>query len=192
MSLQKINLRTVVLILMIIAATAMRFVSYEYKWMSNFSPVGAIAMFGGVYFADKWKAYAVVLLSLYASDVVINYLYTHTWMFFTGDTFWNCVCFSLTIMVASLIKEINIGTSVLILLAPVTIHWLIMDMPWINDAGGLYPKTLAGYAESLYNAIEFERNMLFGDAVFGLILFGGFELAKKKFSALRPHTELAL
>ncbi len=67
-----------------------------------------------------------------------------------------------------------------------------MDLPWINDAGGLYPKTLAGYAESLYNAIEFERNMLFGDAVFGLILFGGFELAKKKYIALRPRTELAL
>ena len=192
MSLQKVNTRTIVLVLMIVAAMAMRFVSYEYKFMSNFSPVGAIAMFGGVYFTDKWKAYVVVLLSLYASDVVINHFYTNSWIFFSGDTFWNCVCFCLMVLIGSMIRNINMGTSLLILLAPVTIHWLIMDMPWINDAGGLYPKTLAGYGSALVAAIPFEANMLFGDAVFGLILFGGFELAKRKYTALRTRTELAL
>ena len=192
MSLQKINTRTIVLILMIVVATAMRFVSYEYKWMSNFSPVGAIAMFGGVYFTDKWKAYVVVLLSLYVSDVLINHLYTNRWVFFSGDTFWNCVCFCLMVFIGSRIKNLNIGSSLIILLAPVTIHWLIMDMPWINDAGGLYPKTFAGYISALIAAIPFEKNMLLGDAVFGLILFGGFELAKKKYSTLRTRTELAL
>lgn len=192
MSLEKINTRTVVLILMILLATAMRLVSYEYKWISNFSPVGAIAMFGGVYFTDKWKAYAVVLLSLYASDVVINHFYTNSWIFFSGDTFWNCVCFCLMVLIGSTIKNINIGTSLIILLAPVTIHWLIMDMPWINDAGGLYPKTLAGYGAALVAAIPFEKNMLLGDAVFGFLLFGGFELAKSRYSVLRTRTELAL
>lgn len=192
MSLEKINTRTIVIILMIVAATAMRFISFEYKWMSNFSPVGAIAMFGGVYFTDKWKAYAVVLLTFLLSDVLINYLYHAGYALIGGDTFWNCVCFCLMVSIGSLIKNINFGTSLIILLAPVTIHWLIMDMPWINDAGGLYPKTLAGYLLALDMAIPFEKNMLFGDAVFGFILFGGFELAKKKYSALRTRTELAL
>ena len=96
------------------------------------------------------------------------------------------------VLIGSMIRNINMGTSLLILLAPVTIHWLIMDMPWINDAGGLYPKTLAGYGSALVAAIPFEANMLFGDAVFGLILFGGFELAKRKYTALRTRTELAL
>jgi len=192
MSLQKVNTRTIVLILMIVAATAMRLVSYEYKWMSNFSPVGAIAMFGGVYFTDKWKAYAVVLLTFVLSDVLINYLYNAGYGLISGDTFWNCVCFCLMVFIGSKIKNVNFGTSLIILLAPVTIHWLIMDMPWINDAGGLYPKTLTGYGSALVAAILFEKNMLLGDAVFGLILFGGFELAKKKYSALRTRTELAL
>jgi hypothetical protein len=192
MSLEKINTRTIVIILMIVAATAMRFISFEYKWMSNFSPVGAIAMFGGVYFTDKWKAYAVVLLTFLLSDVLINYLYHAGYALISGDTFWNCVCFCLMVSIGSLIKNINFGTSLIILLAPVTIHWLIMDMPWINDAGGLYPKTLAGYLLALDRAIPFEKNMLLGDAVFGFILFGGFELAKRKYGALRTRTELAL
>jgi hypothetical protein len=192
MSLQKVNTRTIVLILMIIAATAMRLVSYEYKFMSNFSPVGAIAVFGGVYFTDKWKAYTVVLLTFVLSDVLINYLYNAGYGLISSDTFWNCVCFCLMVFIGSKIKNVNFGSSLIILLAPVTIHWLIMDMPWINDAGGLYPKTLAGYGAALIAAIPFEKNMLLGDAVFGLILFGGFELAKKKYSALRTRTELAL
>ena len=190
---QKIITRNVILVLLIIAATAMRLVSYKYQTvLSNFTPVGAIAIFGGVYFADKWKAYVVVLLSLVLSDGVINYLYGSRFVTSFADTFWNCVCFAMIIFIGSLIKKINIGTGLVILFAPVLIHWLIMDMPWINDAMGLYPKTLAGYGESLVAAIPFEKNMLLGDIVFGLILFGGFELAKTKYTVLRPTHKLAL
>jgi hypothetical protein len=193
MSSQKTNTRNLVLILLIIAATAMRFVSYEYQdVLSNFTPVGAIAIFGGVYFTDKWKAYVVVLLSIVLSDAIINRLYNSQFATSYSDTFWNCVCFSLTIYVGSLIRKINLGTSLIILFAPVLIHWLIMDMPWINDAQGLYPKTLAGYGAALVAAIPFEKNMLLGDVIFGFILFGGFELAKARFTALRPSHKLAL
>src|SRR3954463_3922198 len=129
MSSQKIITRNVVLVLLIIAAIAMRFVSYKYQTvLSNFTPVGAIAIFGGVYFADKWKAYVAVLLSLVLSDGVINYLYGSQFVTSYSDTFWNCVCFSLIIFVGSLIKKINVGTSLIILFAPVLIHWLIMDL----------------------------------------------------------------
>jgi hypothetical protein len=191
MTSQKTNTRHLVLILLIIAATAMRFVSYKYQdVLSNFTPVGAIAIFGGVYFIDKWKAYVVVLLSIVISDAIINNLYTSQFVTSYSDTFWNCVCFSLIIYVGSLLRKINVGTSLVILFAPVLIHWLIMDMPWINDAEGLYPKTLAGYGAALIAAIPFEKNMLLGDIAFGFILFGGFELAKTKFTALRPSHKL--
>jgi len=87
MSLQKINTRTIVLILMIIAAAAMRLLcyrlqqSYPYQF-SNFTPFGAIALFGGAYFTDKWKAYVVVLVALFLSDIPINYLITSKLTFF--------------------------------------------------------------------------------------------------------------
>jgi hypothetical protein len=193
MSLQKINTRNIVLVLMILAATAMRIVSYKYPTvLSNFTPVGAIALFGGVYFTDKWKAYVVVLLSLFLSDVVINHFYTSQWTFFSSDTFWNCVCFSIMVFIGSRIKQLNMTSGVLILFAPVLVHWLIMDLPWINDAVGLYPKTLAGYGSALIAAIPFEKNMLLGDIAFGAILFGAFELAKSKYTTLRTTQKLAL
>jgi hypothetical protein len=192
MSQQKINTRNIVLVLMILAAIAFRFLSFEYKALSNFSPVGAIAIFGGAYFADKWKAYAVVLLSLFLSDVVINHLYTSQWTFFNSDTFWNCVCFALIVLVGSLLKKVNFVNVILIIFAPVLIHWLIMDMPWINSAGGLYPKTIAGYIASLTAALPFEKNMLFGDVVFGAILLGGFEIIQSRYTILRSKKQLAV
>src|SRR6185503_2588368 len=104
MSLQKINTRTIVLILMIIAAVAMRFVSYKFPYvLSNFTPVGAIALFGGAYFTDKWKAYLVVLTSMFASDIIINQLY--------NQPFWNVyslgmyVCFAIMVFIGTFIKK---------------------------------------------------------------------------------------
>jgi hypothetical protein len=192
MSLQKINTRNIILALMIIVLTAVRLLTFKYQVWSNFTPVGAIAIFGGVYFNQKWKAYLIVLLTFFVSDVIINHSYTSQWSLWSSDTFWNCVCFSIIVLIGSQIKKLTIVNSIVILLAPVTIHWLIMDLPWINGAASLYPYSLLGYWEALVAAIPFERNMLLGDAAFGLVLFGGFELAKSKYTALRTNRELAL
>jgi hypothetical protein len=162
MSLQKINTRNIILALMIVVLTAVRLLTFKYQVWSNFTPVGAIAIFGGVYFNEKWKAYLIVLLTFFISDVIINHSYTSHWSLWSSDTFWNCVCFSIIVLIGSQIKKLTIVNSIVILLAPVTIHWLIMDLPWINGAASLYPYSLLGYWEALVAAIPFERNMLLG------------------------------
>lgn len=191
MSLQKINARTIVLILMIVAAAAMRLVSYKFPYiLSNFTPVGAIALFGGAYFTDKWKAYIVVLLTLFASDIVINYLYTSKWIIWYSGSFWVYLTFAIMVFIGSRIKKANVANVVIASLVSVAIHWLIIDLPWMY--GTLYPHNLTGYGQSLMAAIPFEQNMILGDIVFCAILFGGFELAKSKYTALRGKTELAV
>jgi hypothetical protein len=191
MSLQKINTRTIVLILMIVAAAAMRFVSYKFPYvLSNFTPVGAIALFGGAYFTDKWKAYLVVLVTLFASDLLINYLYTSKWVLWYSGSFWVYLTFVIMVFIGSFIKKADMVNVALSSLASVGVHWLIIDLPWMY--GTLYPHTLAGYGQSLIAAIPFEKNMILGDLVFCTILFGGFELAKRKYTFLRAKKELAV
>src|SRR6185312_9917183 len=116
MSLQKINTRTIVLILMIVAAAAMRLLTYKFPYiLSNFTPVGAIALFGGAYFTDKWKAYLVPLLTLFLSDMVLNYLYTSKIAFYS-ESLWMYLCFAIIVFIGSLIKK---ATLVSVLLASV-------------------------------------------------------------------------
>ncbi|MDB5144490.1 MAG: hypothetical protein JWQ66_3203 [Mucilaginibacter sp.] len=191
MTLQKINTRNTVLVLMIVAAAAFRLVSYKYPYvLSNFTPVGAIALFGGAYFTDKWKAYLVPLLALFTSDILINYLYTSKWVLWYSGSIWVYLCFALIVFVGSLIKKATVVNVLLASLVSVGIHWLMMDLPWLY--GNLYPHTLAGYGQSLAAAIPFERNMILGDVVFCAILFGGFELAKSKYTTLRTGREFAV
>jgi hypothetical protein len=190
MTLQKINTRNTILVLMIVAAAAFRLVVYKYPYqLSNFNPVGAIALFGGAYFTSKWKAYLVPLLTLFASDILLNHLYSGKWELLDNSSIMVYVCFTLIVFLGSLIKKANVINVSLASLAGLVLHWLLTDMPFW---GNLYPHTFAGYMQSLVAAIPFEKNMLFGDIVFCAILFGGFELAKSKYTFLRSKRELAV
>lgn len=198
MTLQKINTRNTVLILMILGAVAMRFVTYKVTLLSNnaialsnFTPVGAVALFGGTYFTDKWKAYLVPLCTLFASDMVLNYLYSSRLIIDYTATVWVYLSFAIIVFIGTRIKKVNLLSVGAASVLSVVIFWLLTDFPWLYG-GALYPHTLMGYEQSLIAAVPFQRNMLLGDVVFGLLLFGGFELAKSKFSVLRTNNKLAV
>ncbi len=188
MSLQKINTRFIILVLMVLGAIAMRIVNTQVPALSNFTPVGAVALFGGVYFARKWETYAVPLLALFISDLVINYIYTSTITFF-ASSLWMYGCFILMAFVGTLIKKVNVTNLVTASVVAVLIHWLVMDLPVVYGI----PSTWGNYTMLLMKAIyPFETNMLIADAIYGTILFGGFELAKSKYTVLQSKKQLAL
>ncbi len=191
MSLQKINIRTIVLILMMVVAIGWRFLSYKFPYiLSNFTPVGAIALFGGTYFTQKWKAYLVVLTTLFTSDVIINYLYTSKWVLFYEGSIWVYLTFALMVFIGGMIKNTTAINVFIASLSSVVLHWLITDLPWFM--GTTYTYDLKGYMQSLIAAILFEKNMVYGDLVFCTLLYGGFELAQKRFSVLRVQNKLAI
>jgi hypothetical protein len=182
--------RNTILILMIVVAAAFRLLTFKYKELSNFTPVGAIAIFGGVYFTEKWKAYVTVLATLFVTDIAINYLYTSKLVLWYSGTEWTYLCFVLMVLTGSIIKKVNVLNVLLASIASVLIHWLIIDLPFLY--GAMYPHTLAGYGQSLIKAIPFERNLALGNLVFGLALFGSFEQAKRKYTFLQTQKQLAL
>lgn len=192
MSLKKINLRNGVLVLMMVFAAATRLINAGHlsEW-SNFTPVGAIALFGGTYFSDKWKAYLVPMITLFASDIALDYIYFHKFMLFYDGAFPVYLSFALMVLIGSFIKKVNVLNVLTASLASVFVHWIITDIdPWLH--GTLYAKSFYGYFESLTAALPFEKNMLLGNLVFGAILFGGFELAQRKYTFLRADKALAI
>ena len=185
---QQINTRTTVLILTVIAAIAMRLVNTQVPALSNFTPVGAVALFGGAYFNDKWKAYLVPLAALIISDVFINYIYTASFAFYTSSL-WMYGCFMLMVFTGTFINKVKLVNVAFASIVAVLIHWLVMDIPLLYDM----PNTWANYTTLLIKAVyPFETNMLVADAIYGAILFGGFELAKSKYRVLQGKRQLAL
>jgi len=183
MSLQKVKLNVPALVLIIlisiVSTGAMRLLSFYFPLLSNFTPMGAVAIFSGTYFADKWKAGLLSVVTLFATNIFINYLYTSQIIWFSTSSLWLYASLIVMIMIGGLIKKVNVTNVLLASLAGVAIHWLLTDIePWLYSS--YYDKGLLGYGESLLMAIPFERNMLLADAVFGAVLFGGYEWFKAR------------
>ncbi|MET3114094.1 hypothetical protein AAKU52_001827 [Pedobacter sp. CG_S7] len=191
MSLQKINFRNSFLIFVIVAAAATRFMNLgSFSSWTNFTPLGAMAMFGGAYFSDKIKAYAVPLLTLFLSDLVLNYIFYQKLVFFYEGAFWVYLSFVLMVFAGTFLKKVNTVNVILASLATVFIHWIVSDIGVVLMAGSIYPKTSGGYLTALIAAIPFERNLLVSNLVYGFLMFGSFELAKTKFSSLSFNKNL--
>lgn len=191
MSLQKFNPRFVVLLLLMIVAAAMRIPNAaSLSPLSNFTPIGAMALFGGAYFQNKWKAYAFPLLTLLASDIVINTA-VHQGKFgiMYSGWYWTYLAFALMVLTGKLLlKKITIKNIIMASLSIVLIHWIVTSPACILLEGSMYPKTWAGYYTSLIAAIPYERNFLVGTLVYSGALFGLFEWMKAKYPLLQTKS----
>ena len=191
MSLKNLNTKNWILFFLILAAAATRFIPLngDATWF-NFTPVGAIALFGGTYFNNRLKAYLVPLSILFISDIFINHAYTGTWTLFYGGFPTVYLCFAIMVFIGSLVKKVNVGSVFLASVAGVFIHWILSDIePWL--AGTMYSKDINGYFQALVAAIPFERNLLFGNIIFSALLYGSFELAKSKLSFSKDNKVIA-
>lgn len=184
-SVNRINTRNLILVLIILSAAMLRILNVgKFGDWANFTPVGAIALFAGTYFRNRWTAYAVPLLILFVSDILVNYGYFGQITLFYEGIVWVYFAFALMVLAGSFIKRVTVLNVFLAAIASVLIHWLITNLGvWLG--GTLYPQTWAGMVDCYVKAIPFERNLLLGNLAYGTILYGGFEWAKRYFPSLQ-------
>lgn len=190
MSLQKFDFRTAILLLMIIVIGALRVIfnfNYEISPMANFSPLGAMALFGGTYFNKSWKAFAFPLLTLFVSDFILHQTVFKAFGngFLYNGWYWVYGAFALMTLTGRwMIRKVTVHTFLLSVFACVFIHWVVTDIGvWIGSA--IYAQTLGGFIDCLVAAILFEWRFLAGTIVYGAIMFGIFEWMKQHYSSLR-------
>jgi hypothetical protein len=190
MSFIKFNPRTILLLVFITVIAAVRVVSNfdtEISPLANFSPVGAMALFGGAYFDKQWKALGFPLLMLLLSDVVLQQTVFKTYGngILYGGWYWVYGAFALmTIAGRWLLKKITIKNFILSALACVFIHWTVTDIGvWYGSK--IFSQNLQGYINCLVVAIPYELKFLTGTLVYGIILFGLFEWMQQHYSILK-------
>ena len=177
MTLQKTTPPTALLLLMIVAIGVLRVVfnfSEEISVIANFSPLGAMALFGGGSFNRSWKAMAFPVLTLLLSDVLLHI--TVFSRYSSGFLYegWYWVYGSLVLMALVgrlLLRRPTIVRYLSATLAVVLIHWLVTDLGmWINNPR--FSQDLAGYIQCLTLAIPYELRFLTGTLAYGAILYG--------------------
>lgn len=190
MSIPKFSPRTVVLLLIILIVAGLRlltnFVS-DPGPLAVFTPIGAMALFGGAYFSGKIKPFAFPLLTLFVSDVVLSFTVYAPFRsgLLYGGWYWTYGAFALmTIAGKFIIKDVTVKNVVLSVVTATLIHWLV------SDIGGCLREPNANAMLSLYfqrliTAIPYEWKFLAGTAIYSGIMFGVFEFVQKKYPSLK-------
>ncbi|MFO1503857.1 MAG: DUF6580 family putative transport protein [Steroidobacteraceae bacterium] len=176
-----LNPRLGTLIFIVLAAAATRLLPHP----PNVTALTALALFGGAHFADRRLAVGVPLLALLVSDIALGIYWQWDFRAIQGHMWVQYASFLAIVGMGMLLRGsrsvLKVGTvalsaSVLFFFVTNFGEWAFQ--PW-------YPKTAAGLAASYIAGIPFFRNALVGDALYTAVLFGGFALLERRFSALR-------
>ena len=197
MSTEKFNPRILVLLVMMVGVAAMRIPNAaQLTLWANFTPIGAMGLFGGAYFTSKWKAYAFPLLTLLISDLIIN-LFIYDGKYGVMYSKWYIIygIFALIVFFGKiLIKKVTIKNIVLASVIAALSHWLIADFTvWMGggtDLRTMLPltKNWAGLIQCYAQGFPFMKNFMMGNLVYSGILFGAFQFAEWRYPVLKLQT----
>lgn len=156
----------------------------------NFSPVEAIALFGGAYFASKQWAVVVPLLAMLISDLALGALHGADYATYLGGvSFWSVyACIALSVVLGFGLRGKVTGARLLgyALTGSVLFFVVTNFTAWLSDP--IYPKTAAGLAAAYVAGIPFFRWTVLGTLAYGALLFGGFAALRRQLPALRAQT----
>ena len=165
----------------VVAAVALAVAGRLVPHLPNFTPVGALALFAGMYLAKKSKWALLLPLSvMFITDLAIGFYDTKLMLVVYGSFLFYGI-FGLLIK-----NKRSVGTITLATLAGSFLFYLITNFAvWAFSP--LYAPTLQGLMLSYTMALPFLKYTLLGDFFFVGVFVGAYELAlavlyKKQFS----------
>jgi hypothetical protein len=166
---------------MILAAVATRLLYHFYPGLvpPNFSPVEAVALFGGAYFADRRLALLTPLAAMALSDLIIGF-HGLLWLVYA------CVLLS-TVLGFGLRGKVGVARVAAYGVIGSTLFFILTNFGvWLGST--MYPQTWAGLVERYVAAIPFYKNTLASTLFYSALLFGGFALLRARLPQLRAQT----
>jgi hypothetical protein len=140
----------------------------------NFTPVAAIALFGGAHFSRKY-AILLPILAMLISDLFLGF----------HSTMW-AVYLSMAIIggIGMLMAQnLNVAKVFGATLIGSILFFLITNFAFWYGAS-FYPQNISGLIACYEAGIPFFRNTMLGDFCYSGILFGSFYFAKQRYAQL--------
>ena len=181
---KKINLTYIGVIALILFASFTRIIPH----MPNFTPIGAMALFGGAYLSNKYYAFIIPILSLWLSDLILNnfilnYYDQFTW-FYPGFI-WQYASFGIIILLGYfLLKKITLKKVLMTSIGSSLIFFVITNFG-VWASGSMYPLNINGLISCFVLAIPFYKGTLLGFLFYSSFLFGVFEMSKLNKNSIR-------
>lgn len=159
----------------IIAGALFRFIPH---W-PNFTPIAAMALFGGAYLGRKHLAFIIPFAAMFLSDLILG-LHRDMWAVY--------LAFGFTVLIGTLIRsKIRVSGIITASLASSVIFFLLTNFAaWL--ASPFYPQNFAGLMQSYVAGLAFFNNSSLGLSFFlneiagalfyNGLFFGIFALAK--------------
>lgn len=181
--------RTLILLSFLIFAIGSRFLILAGPAWANFSPMGAMALFGGYYIKDKKYAVLFSLLALWISNLLLNNLLYGAYFdgFSWGFSWSQFTLFAVITLIGAWFSSKKASPiNVILVNAFTSIGFFIASnfLVWAFSSEVIYTKNIAGLSACYVNAIPFYPNSLYSHLLFGILFFGGFEWMKSKDKAL--------
>jgi hypothetical protein len=144
----KFNPRTAILLLIISVAAAIRLLTNftpELTPLAIFTPIGAMALFGGAYFTGKVTPFVFPLLTLFISDLILSFTTLSPYrsgLLYSG-WYWVYGAFVLMTLTGKyLMKEITLKNSITALITVTLIHWIVTDFSvWLQGTHVPYDRS---------------------------------------------------
>ena len=156
---------------MVLAAAAVRLLPHP----PNFTPIAALALFGGASFDSKPAAFLVPLGALFLSDLVTGFYAT---MPIVYGSFVLITCLGFWVR-----RRHNLTRLALATIGGALLFFVVTNLGfWLFEA--YYPQTFAGFVECYVAAIPFFRNTLLSDIFYSALLFGGLAFAEMRWPTL--------
>jgi hypothetical protein len=182
--------RTLALIGVVFATALARLLPHP----PNFTPVGAVALFGAAHFHSRWPAFLVPVAAMLLGDLALEAAgglgLLGGWMaggkgFYAGMWVVYLAVALVTALGFLLRRRRSLPVVAPCVLAGSVLFFLVTNFAWWAGYD-LYPHTAEGLLLSYASALPFFHWTLLGDAFYAAVLFGGFALAEKRYPVLRP------
>ena len=164
MSNSYLSKKQLIIIAFMIIAVLFRLVPH----LPNFTPVTAIALFGGLYFSNKTLAYVAPLFIMLLSDL------------FLGFHSISIVVYAAFLFVSFIGTQSKNPSVFAILLSSISFFVITNFGVWLIS----YPKSWVGLVECYTLAIPFFRNSLLGDFFYSGVMILGFNFVHKRYLQL--------
>jgi len=161
----------------------------------NFSPVEAMALFGGAWFASRRVALLLPLLAMGVSDLALALVHGGQYLaYFSSAGFWlvYLAIVACGVLGFGLRGKVRAPRVLGFALAGSLLFFAVTNFgAWLADIASpssIYAANLSGLAAAYVAGIPFLQNTMAGALFYSAVLFGGFALLRWRLPALRAHT----